>query len=212
MAKRLRKGFIKNYLEAHKYGARGATLDMALVARDWGFELRDISSTHYCVLPMRFVLLGNPKKYEFNSHVFMSYIPKNEGTAEQLRQALTIRGIGVWFGRKWVPPGFLTKQEIRRVIRQVEFFLACFSKEYNNMERTYMNEELTLAIEELRKRPTDRAWFIPVLLSKCEIPDRDIGGGQTLRDLQPVNLYENWGIGIQSILSVIQPADPEINA
>ncbi len=51
-----------------------------------------------------------------------------------------------------------------------------------------MNEELTVAIEELRLRPTDRAWFIPVLLDDCEVPDRSIGAGETLRTLQWIKL------------------------
>jgi hypothetical protein len=66
-----------------------------------------------------------------------------------------------------------------------------------------MNEELTLAIEELRQYPTNRAWFIPVKLSNCEIPDRNIGAGETLRDIQWVELYEDWEKGIKNILKVV---------
>jgi hypothetical protein len=33
--------------------------------------------------------------------------------------------------------------------------MACFSKEYNERDETYMNEELTIAIDKLRKRPSD---------------------------------------------------------
>ena len=60
-----------------------------------------------------------------------------------------------------------------------------------------MNEELTLAIEELRQFASDREWFIPVLLSECDIPARSIGGGETLLDINWVPLYENWDAGIQ---------------
>jgi hypothetical protein len=72
-----------------------------------------------------------------------------------------------------------------------------------------MNEELTLAIEELRQFSTERVWFIPVLLSECDVPARKIGGGETLRDITWVPLYENWDIGIQRILEVIRPIPPE---
>lgn len=68
-----------------------------------------------------------------------------------------------------------------------------------------MNEELILAIEELRQRPTDRAWFLPVLISACEVPDRAIGAGETLQDIQQVRLYEDWAAGLERIVSVIQP-------
>ena len=67
-----------------------------------------------------------------------------------------------------------------------------------------MNEELAIAIEELRQHPHDRIWFIPVKLNDCEIPDRDVGGGETLRDLHYVNLYEDWDDGIERIRRVIQ--------
>ena len=66
-----------------------------------------------------------------------------------------------------------------------------------------MREELSLAVEKLRERPFDKVWFIPVKLNACEIPDIDLGGGTTLRDLQYVNLYENWETGIQQIVDVM---------
>ena len=68
-----------------------------------------------------------------------------------------------------------------------------------------MNEELMIAIGELRQRPTDRVWFIPVKLNGCKIPDRNIGGDETLNDIQHVKLYKDWDAGIQSIVKVIQP-------
>ncbi len=66
-----------------------------------------------------------------------------------------------------------------------------------------MNAELTLAIEELRQRQRDRSWFIPVLLSGAEPPDLEIGGGETLRDLQWVDLSSDWSEGISKIVDAI---------
>jgi hypothetical protein len=62
----------------------------------------------------------------------------------------------------------------------VRFFVACFSREYAMRAKSYMNEELTLDIDELRQRPANKTWFIPVLLSDGDIPDRNIGAGETL--------------------------------
>ena len=75
-----------------------------------------------------------------------------------------------------------------------------------------MNEELTLAIEILRQKPQDHSWFIPVLLSKCVVPDRDIGAGETLPDIQQVRLYEDWQGGIKRIISVINPKAVSLSA
>ena len=139
------------------------------------------------------------------SHVFISHVHNNKRKVQQLCDELRLYGIEVWLDRERIMPGTRWKQAIRKAIRQGSFFVVCFSKEYCQRDRTYVNEELTLAIEELRQRPTDRAWFIPVLLSKCEIPDRDIGAGETLRDFQHVELYKDWEAGIQQIVSVVSP-------
>ena len=46
-----------------------------------------------------------------------------------------------------------------------------------------------LAVEELRLRPVDRPWLIPVRFDDCQIPDREIGGGRVLADLQRADLF-----------------------
>jgi hypothetical protein len=66
-----------------------------------------------------------------------------------------------------------------------------------------MNEEIISAVEELRLRPADKTWFIPVMLSNCQIPDFNIGAGETLRDLQCVRMYEDWEKGVGQLLSAI---------
>ena len=141
--------------------------------------------------------------------VFISYVKENIEMVDRLYQELDSHGIQAWLDRNDIAPGSRWKREIRRAIQQGAFFIACFSEEYNNRNKTYMNEELTIAIEELRQRPTDQAWFIPVKLNKCEIPDLDIGGGDTLQDLHYVDLYEDWGGGIQSIFRVVQSVSSE---
>jgi len=65
-----------------------------------------------------------------------------------------------------------------------------------------MNEELTLAIEELRMRSTDRSWFIPVSLDGVGIPPRTVSGSETLHDLQSVDLSQRWLAGVRKIAAV----------
>jgi hypothetical protein len=55
--------------------------------------------------------------------------------------------------------------------------------------KSYQNEELTLAIEQMRLRPPDHPWLIPVRFDDCDIPDRDIGGGRTLDSIQRADLF-----------------------
>jgi HEAT repeat protein len=139
------------------------------------------------------------------SRTFMSYVGDNRTTVIRLAQALRAFDVDVWLDRDSLPAGVRWRAAIRQAIERGDFFLACFSREYQERSRSYMNEELVLAIDELRRRTTTRAWFIPVLLNECEVPDRDIGGGETLRSLQWVRMYEDWDDGVGRILSVVAP-------
>ena len=138
-------------------------------------------------------------------HVFISYVRENKEIVDLFCKDLESYGIKVWLDRNDIDPGTLWEEAIRKAIQEGAFFIACFSKEYSDRRKTYMNQEITLAIDELRSRHTDQAWFIPVKLNECEIPDRDIGAGKTLRSLQVVALYEGWTKGVQRILKVVQP-------
>ena len=137
--------------------------------------------------------------------VFISYVRENSEDVLRLVRELENYGIDVWFDKTALKPGVRWADAIREGIEEGDFFIACFSEEYNNKMKSYMNEELTLAIEELRQRPANQTWFIPVLLSKAEIPSRSIGAGETLRSIQRVALYDNWQAGVRSIVSVIVP-------
>jgi hypothetical protein len=143
------------------------------------------------------------------THVFISYVRENQNQVDRLCQDLESHGVNVWLDRNNIDPGIFWKDAIRKAIRDGAFFIACFSKEYNEKTITHMSEELNIAIEVLRKRPREQAWLIPLILSG-DVPDWEIFPGKTLQDIQWVPLYENWDAGIQKILSVIKPIPPKI--
>lgn len=137
-------------------------------------------------------------------HVFISYVRENQEQVDRLCQELESHGVKVWLDRDDITAGIFWKDAIRKAIGDGAFFIACFSEEYKDKTITHMNEELNLAIEVLRKRPREQAWFIPVVLSG-EVPEWEVFPGKTLQDIQWVALYEHWDAGIQRILSVIKP-------
>jgi tetratricopeptide (TPR) repeat protein len=145
-------------------------------------------------------------------HVFVSYVREDADLVEQLADELRLRGVTVWLDKDALKPGSRWKDEITNAIRTGAFFLACFSDSAEAKERSYMREELALAIEELRLRSTDRAWFIPLLLSPCELPDRAIGGGARLSDLHFVDLSRDWQAGIAKLLDALVPPADQIRA
>jgi hypothetical protein len=68
-------------------------------------------------------------------------------------------------------------------------FIACFSAASLARTKSRQNEELTLAIEEVRQRSIDQPWLIPVRLDDCVVPDHEIGGGRTMRSLVWIDLF-----------------------
>jgi hypothetical protein len=151
-------------------------------------------------------------------HVFISYVHDDEEMVESLVETLQRGGADVWRDRDRLLPGVRWETAIRQAIESGTAFIACFSSNFDARERSHMYEELTIAIKELRKRPRDRTWFIPVLLDPVAVPDWDIGVGETLRELQYVELYADRESGIRSILEAIgakgdaSPSAPPVTA
>ena len=143
-------------------------------------------------------------------NVFISYVRQNSDIVDKLAAELRRHGVTVWLDREQIMPGADWKYAIRQAIAKGDYFIACFSAEYVTRPVTYMNTEIGLAVEMLQQMPPGRIWFVPVLLSECEIPDRTIGGGQTLRDLQWEPLYENWDRGVRRILKAMGAEGPDI--
>lgn len=137
------------------------------------------------------------------AHVFVSYVREDREAVDRLCEELRGAGLSVWLDRDEIMPGERWKDSIRRAIQGGAYFIACFSGAYHKRERSYMNEELVVAIEELRRRPVDRHWFIPLRLEDCDLPDREIGGGERLNDLQWVDLFRDWDEGIKRLLSAL---------
>jgi HEAT repeat protein len=144
------------------------------------------------------------------THVFISYVRQNRDVVDKLAKELTNRGVVVWLDRHNIDPGGRWRDAIKKAIQSGTFFIACFSKEYNERDKTYMNEELTLAIDELRERPSDKTWFIPILINEARIPSRRISNAEDLSALQATMLYEDWESGINRILRALRYDDPAL--
>jgi hypothetical protein len=137
-------------------------------------------------------------------HIFLSYVRENTTVVDRLVKDLQARGVSVWLDRERLLPGQRWRDAIRTAIRGGDLFIACFSTEYLARDRSYMNEELMVAIEELRQRATSRSWFIPVSLDGCAIPERSIGAGETLHDLHWVDLTADWNRGVEMIARAVR--------
>ena len=135
-------------------------------------------------------------------HAFLSYVRDDLAEVDRLAADLRVRHVDVWLDRQRILPGRRWRDAIREAIESGAIFVACFSQNYCDRSRSYMNEELTLAIDVLRQMPTNRSWLVPVLFSKISIPDRFIGGGDTLKSLQWVDLTDDWRSGVDVLASI----------
>jgi hypothetical protein len=123
-------------------------------------------------------------------HVFISYIREDTADADRLQQVLEAAGVRVWRDKSDLWPGEDWREKIRRAITDNALvFIACFSRKSVARKRSYQNEEMALAIEQLRLRRPGEPWLIPVRFDDCEIPNLDIGSGRTLTSIQRADLF-----------------------
>ena len=66
-----------------------------------------------------------------------------------------------------------------------------------------MNEELRLAIEQLRLMPLSQRWFIPLILKPCEIPDFQIDSVETFNNIQYIDFSQDWGNALSQLINAL---------
>jgi TIR domain/NACHT domain len=123
-------------------------------------------------------------------HAFISYVREDSLHVDHLQRALEAAGIPVWRDTASLWPGEDWRANIQRAITDDALaFIVCFSHRSLSRSKSYQNEELILAIEQLRQRRPDVPWLIPVRFDDCAIPDRDLGGSRTLASIQSADLF-----------------------
>ncbi len=142
--------------------------------------------------------------------VFVSYVQEDKDEVDRLVLGLREAGYDTWMDRDRLAPGMRWKSAIRDAILTGDSFVACFSPRFQAKSRTFMNEELIIAVEQLRLMPRDRQWFVPVVLADCELPDFSIGPGETIENsLQYADFSESWDKGFHQLLSGLGPPHRE---
>ena len=139
------------------------------------------------------------------THLFISYVREDADKVDRICETLQAANVNIWLDRDSIAPGLHWQDSIRHAIAQGSYFMACFSANYWSRTRSVMNTELGLAMKELATRRRDVVWFIPVRLDDCLVPEWPIGAGETLGDLQYVDLFRDWPRGMSRIMAVMSP-------
>src|SRR5262249_49097893 len=135
--------------------------------------------------------------------VFISYVREDLVIVDKIAEALRLVGVDVWLDRTHLKAGDRWVDVIKSAITDGDYFIACFSTAYANRTNTYMNEELLLAIEQLRRRPRARRWFIPITLDSCDIPKYPIGVDETLDHIHRLDFSDDWAKSIELLLKAV---------
>lgn len=136
---------------------------------------------------------------------FISYVHDDAERVDRLQNFLQAAGITVWRDSADLWPGQDWKAEIRNAIRAGSLaFIACFSENSQKRERSFQNEELILAVEEMRLRRPGTTWLIPIRFADCEVPHFDLGAGRTLDSLHRLDLFgDSWERGAARLAATI---------
>jgi hypothetical protein len=145
-------------------------------------------------------------------HVFISYVREDADRVTALKKVLEAAGVPVWTDKSSLGPGEDWRIKIEEAItKRALVFLACFSSNSQNKPVTYQNEELNLAVEQMRLRAFDQAWLMPVRFDDCELPTFRIGPSRDLGSLNRTDLFgeereENQAALIAATLRVLGAA------
>lgn len=150
-----------------------------------------------------------------SKHIFISYVREDSDRVDGLCKVLDAARIPYWRDRDSLGPGDAWKAIIRDAVRNGSLvFLACFSENSRAKDKSYMNEELRLAIDEFRMMPPGRTWLIPVRLDEGPVPEWDLGAGQTLNDLNFADLFGTGHIAnavrlVATVLRLVGEKQPD---
>jgi TIR domain/Cyclic nucleotide-binding domain len=134
---------------------------------------------------------------EVPGHAFISYVREDAHRVKRLVRILEAAQIKVWQDTADILPGQDWQNAIKDAIRTGSLaFIACFSENSQQRQKTFQNEELLLAAEEMRLHQYGVTWLIPVRFADCDIPPIDLGNDRTLRSLHRVDLFgRTWELG-----------------
>ncbi|MBF8276830.1 MAG: hypothetical protein HW406_212 [Candidatus Brocadiaceae bacterium] len=119
---------------------------------------------------------------------FVSYARADKDMARRVFNCLKeTEGIEPWFDEESLLPGAKWRPEIRKAIRESDYFLALVSSN-SNKGRGVRHSELDQALNILQEFPINERYLIPVRLDECEMP-RD-----ELEEITWVDVFPDFNI------------------
>ena len=125
--------------------------------------------------------------------IFLSHASEDKPAVFALYDRLKAAGYKPWLDKKNLIPGQIWQNEIPKVIKASDIFVACLSSKSAN-KRGYFQREFRIALDTLGEMPSGTIYFIPMRLEECEIPDLRISEqALNLRDIHRLDYWEADG-------------------
>lgn len=135
---------------------------------------------------------------ESNEYVFICYAREDLEMAERIHRHLNQSGISTWLDKFHLLSGQRWKSEVKKAIRDCEYFLALLSSS-SVSKRGYVQKELREALDLLDEFPESERFIIPVRLDDCH-PSHE-----KLNDLHWVDLFPSYNDRFKDLLGAIRP-------
>jgi len=128
--------------------------------------------------------------------VFINYAHEDLASARKLFEQLRAnKDIEPWFDKESLMPGMRWRPEIRKAIREADFFIALMSRSSTG-RRGFVNTELKNGLEVLQEFPEGQIYFIPVRLDDCDVPF-------SIKEIQYVDFFPDWNSGFRRVIASI---------
>jgi len=131
---------------------------------------------------------------------------EDEDAARSLLHNFQANGIRAWMDKQSTDGGEIWRKEFREQLSEAGCCISIFSKHYDANPNRAFFQELTLAIEELRRKSFK---LIPLRLESCDVPNLDIGNQMGIADLHWIDLFgphaEDTHISLLTTLGAEKP-------
>ena len=117
--------------------------------------------------------------------VFICHANEDKPHARDLFNKLEQQGLRPWFDAEGLAGGTEWDQEIRKVIREIDYFVIIQSRALADRTEGYVNREINIALDRQQEFRRPLKFVIPVLIDKSRLDD--------LEHLQTIDLTEPQG-------------------
>lgn len=140
--------------------------------------------------------------------VFLCHVKEDESIIKSIDKSLTKHGIDVIVDYKYPEGGLNLETKFEKLIDESDYFILCFSKEFEKREESQAYFELNYAIKRAKYIAFWKRYIFAVKINKCNIEkiSKEIRANENLDNIERYNLFSpaQFENSIKSIVKIIK--------